>query len=55
MPSATASGSFRIGGERLLRATDVPGVGEVLGRLADEVRIDADDDGDYLHLALVGH
>jgi hypothetical protein len=41
------------GGERLLHASDIPGVGEVLSRLADEVQVRPSEDGDFLHLALV--
>ena len=41
------------GGERLLHASDIPGVGAVLSRLADEVQVRSTDEGDFLQLALV--
>ena len=41
------------GGERLLHASDIPGIGEVLSRLADEVQVRPTDDGDFLHLTLI--
>jgi serine/threonine-protein kinase RsbW len=41
------------GGERLLHAADIPGIGAILTRLADEVEVRPTDDGDFLHLALI--
>ena len=41
------------GGERLLRAADLPGIGDVIGRLANDVRIEAvPGEGDFLNLSI---
>jgi serine/threonine-protein kinase RsbW len=42
------------GGERLLRAVGVPGIGDIISRLASEVRIESEgDEADFVHLSLV--
>lgn len=41
------------GGERLLEASDVPGIDGILSRLADEVEVRPTADGDVVHLALI--
>ena len=38
------------GAARLRRASQIPGAGDVLERLADEVRVERADDGEYLVL-----
>jgi serine/threonine-protein kinase RsbW len=40
------------GAGRMRRASQIPGAGDVLERLADEVSVERDDDGEYLVLAV---